>query len=78
MFKTDLGGYEYIENYGEMYDRLKKDGVKIPFTFVNKEKVEEEFRYITSKEIPDIEDENRYMGSNYGDVIETQKYRSLT
>lgn len=67
-----------MENYSEMYDRLKKDGVKIPFTFVNKEKVEEEFRYITSKEIPDIEDENRYMVSNYGDVIDTEKYRALT
>lgn len=66
-----------MENYGEMYDRLKKDGVKIPFTFVNKEEVEEEFRYITPKEVPDIEHENRYMVSNHGEVIDMFKYCSL-
>ena len=62
-----------MENYGEMYDRLKKDGVKIPFTFVNKEKVEEEFRYVSSKHVPDIRDENRYLISNHGNVIDTFK-----
>lgn len=65
-----------MENYGEMYDRLKKDGVKIPFTFVNRENIEEEYRYVTSKQIPDIniEDEYRYMVSNHGNVIDTFKH----
>ena len=65
---------ENKENYSEVYDKLKKDGVIRPFIFcTNKEEIQdEEFRKIEDKHVPGIE-EDRYYVSNHGNIYDAKK-----